>query len=131
MIVRGHTDEHAAGVLAFPGGKVEAEVGTDNVLESAVRREVLEETGVTVSAELEYVRSTAFALPDGTPVVDVLFLGSYLIGEPHIASSNEVADIGWMTADEILENDRTPSWLVDQVRAVRQHRSRTIDAEPG
>ena len=130
MIVRGHTDEHAAGVLAFPGGKVEADDGTDNVLESAVRREVLEETGVTVSAKLEYVRSTAFALPDGTPVVDVLFLGSYLIGA-HITSSNEVADIGWMTADEILEHDRTPPWLVDQVRAVRQHRSRTIGAEPG
>ena len=131
MIVRGHTDEHAAGVLAFPGGKVEAEDSTDNVLESTVRREVLEETGVTVSAELEYIRSTAFALPDGTPVVDVLFLGSYLIGEPHITSSNEVADIGWMTLEEILEHDRTPSWLVDQVRAIRQHRSRTIGAEPG
>mgnify|MGYP001308394120 CR=1 FL=1 len=77
MIVRGDGVKHALGVLAFLGGKVEIEDGPRCVLETAVCREVLEETGITVSAELEYVRSTAFTMADGTAVVDVLFLGGF------------------------------------------------------
>ena len=77
LIVRGFGVSNAPGVLAFPGGKVEIEDGPADVLKSAVRREVLEETGITVSAGLKYVRSKTFDLNDGTPVVDVLFLGEY------------------------------------------------------
>ena len=65
-IVRGERVKHAPGELGFPGGKVEVADGPDRILESAVRREVLEETGVTVSAELRYVRSVAFTMRDGT-----------------------------------------------------------------
>ena len=72
MIVRGYGVSNAPGMLAFPGGKVEIEDGPADVLESAVRRKVLEETGITISADLKYVRSKAFGLNDGTPVVDVL-----------------------------------------------------------
>ena len=84
-------------MLAFPGGKVEIEDGPADVLECAVRREVLEETGVTISAGLKYVRSKTFDLKDGTPVVDVLFLGDYEEGEPKITDPDEVAEIRWMT----------------------------------
>ena len=72
MIVRGQGVKQAPGVLAFPGGKVEIGDGPDSVLEAAVRREVGEETGVTVAPELKYVRSSTFTMDDGTPVVDVL-----------------------------------------------------------
>lgn len=127
MIVRGEGVKHAPGVLAFPGGRVEVEDGPNDVLESAVRREVLEETGVTVSTELEYVRSGAFALADQTAVVNILFLGDYVTGEPRIAAPDEVAEITWMTADEILAHGRAPPWLksgVDHVEAVRRRRTR-------
>ena len=127
MIVRGEGVKHAPGVLAFPGGKVEIEDGPADVLESAVRREVLEETGVTVSSDLEYVRSVAFTLGDGTPVVDVLFLGEYVEGEPRIADPGEVADILWMTADEILAHDKTQPWLknaIAQVESLRRQLTR-------
>lgn len=127
MIVRGHGVSNRPGVLAFPGGKVELEDGPVDVLESAARREVLEETGVTVSSDLQYVRSKTFDLKDGTPVVDVLFLGEYVKGEPQITDLDEVADIRWMTADEILAHERASPGLknsIDQVGALRRRRTR-------
>ena len=131
MIVRGAGVEHAPGVLAFPGGKVEVEDGPTDVLESAVRREVLEETGITVSPSLEYVRSVAFSMNDGTPVVDVLFLGEYEDGEPEITDPDEVAEIRWMTMDEILAHDKTPPWLKNSIEAVRQRVRRRFGKTSG
>ena len=122
MIVRGEREMHAPGERGFPGGKVEVADGPDRILESAVRREVLEETGITVSSELRYIRSVAFTMTNGTAVVDVLFLGEHLTGEPHIAAPDEVAEIRWMTAGDILSDERTPPWLrhsIGQVETVR------------
>ena len=116
--------EQAPGVLAFPGGKVEVEDGPDSVLEAAVRREVQEETGVTVAPELDYVRSVNFTMDDGTAVVDVLFHGAYNAGEPAITAPEEVADIRWMTVDEILAHERTPPWLTSDVELVEALRRR-------
>ena len=121
MIVRGAGVKHAPGVLAFPGGKVEIDDGPADVLEAAVRREVLEETGIAVSPSLEYVRSVAFSMNDGTPVVDVLFLGEYVKGEPQVSDPGEVADILWMTADEILAHDKTPPWLKNSIGIIGAH----------
>ena len=125
MIVRGEGVRHAPGVLAFPGGKVEIEDGPADVLESTVRREVMEETGITVSPNLEYVRSVSFSMNDGIPVVDVLFMGEYEKGEPRITDPGEVAEILWMTADEILANDKTQPWLKDAINLLVARREDT------
>ena len=127
MIVRGYGVSNAPGVVAFPGGKVEIEDGPSDVLESAVRREVFEETGIAVSAGLKYVRSKTFDLNDGTPVVDVLFLGEYQGGVPEITDPDEIAEIRWMTLEEILAHDKTPPRLkysLDSVEALRRRRTR-------
>ena len=127
MIVRGEEVRHAPGVLAFPGGKVEMEDGPADILETTVRREVLEETGITVSSELEYVRSVSFSMNDGTPVVDVLFTGEYVGGDPKITDPGEVAEILWMTTEEILANDEARPWLKDAIKllqALRRRRTR-------
>jgi hypothetical protein len=71
-----------------------------------------------VSAELQYVRSVAFTMANGTEVIDVLFLGTYMAGEPCVAAPEEVAAIRWMTCDEILAHDRTPMWLRESIRRV-------------
>ena len=117
-IVRGERVTHAPGEPGFPGGKVEIADGPECILESAVRREVAEETGIMVSAELRYVRSVAFTMRDGTAVVDILFLGEHVAGEPYIAAPDEVAEIRWMTAGEVLSDDRTPPWLRDSIGQV-------------
>ena len=119
MIVRGDEGGHAPGVLAFPGGKVELEDGPSDVLERTARREVLEETGVGISGNLQYIRSETFVITGGQPAVDVLFLGDYESGEPTIADAAEVADIRWMTAEEILIHPRTPPWLRESVEKVK------------
>ncbi|MDE2718621.1 MAG: NUDIX hydrolase [Dehalococcoidia bacterium] len=127
MIVRGEEVRHAPGVLAFPGGKVEVEDGPADILEATVRREVLEETGITVSSELKYVRSVSFSMNDGTPVVDVLFTGEYAGGNPKISDPGEVAEILWMTPDEILATEDIRPWLKDainQLEALRRRRTR-------
>ncbi len=125
MIVRGQGVRHAPGVLAFPGGKVEIEDGPSDILETTVRREVLEETGIAVSSDLEYVRSVSFSMNDGTPVVDVLFMGEYCEGEPQITDPDEVAEILWMTADEILADDEIRPWLKDAINLLVAHREET------
>ena len=127
MIVRGEEVRHAPGGLAFPGGKVEVEDGPADILETTVRREVLEETGITVSSELEYVRSASFSMSDGTPVVDVLFMGEYAGGDPKISDPGEVAEIRWMTADEILTEENIRPWLREAIAllgAIRRRRTR-------
>lgn len=130
MIVRGEGVAQAPGVLAFPGGKVEVGDGPDGVLEAAVRREVREETGVTVAPELKYVRSVNFTMADGTPVVDVLFLGAYQTGEPAITVPDEVADIGWMTAAEILAHESTPPWLKSDIELVEAAGLARVECAP-
>ncbi len=119
MIVRGDGVGHAPGVLAFPGGKVELEDGPANVLERTALREVLEETGVWVSSNLQYISSKTFVITGGQPAVDVLFLGAYESGEPTIADADEVAEIRWMTGEEILLHPKTPPWLKESVELVQ------------
>jgi len=130
MIVRGEGVAQAPGVTAFPGGTVEVGDGPDGVLEAAVRREVGEETGVTIAPELKYVRSVNFTMDDGTPVVDVLFLGAYRTGEPAITEPDEVADIRWMTAAEILAHESTPPWLRSDIELVEAARLARVECAP-
>ncbi len=123
MILRGDGVGHAPGVLAFPGGKAETDDGPSEVLETTAMREVLEETGVRVSRDLQYVRSKTFVITGGGHAVDVLFLGEHESGEPTITDTLEVADILWMTAEEILRHSKTPPWLkvsMEQVERVRR-----------
>jgi 8-oxo-dGTP diphosphatase len=54
MIVRGQGETHAGGTLSFVGGKLEITETSSDVLEAALRREIMEEVGVQVS-EMSYV----------------------------------------------------------------------------
>ena len=69
MIVRGE-EEYAPGGLTLPGGKVEGASNLDSVLEETLHREIAEEAGLEVHAEMVYVRSSDF-ITEGHPVVGV------------------------------------------------------------
>lgn len=121
MIVRGAEEEYAAGVLALVGGKVEATENAKDVLEDTLRREIMEEVGVQVG-DLAYVHSTQFIVEDGAMVVDIVFLCAYQWGEPRIDDPGEVADILWMSAEDVMQHPKAMPWLQDsiqQVEAVR------------
>lgn len=110
MIVRGESESHAPNSLSVPGGKVEASESLDNVLETTVRREVIEEVGVQLEDEMYYVESTLFTTSQGESVVDVVFLCRCASGELGDLSMDEVAEAKWMTAEEILSHPKLPDW---------------------
>ncbi|HYI14044.1 MAG TPA: NUDIX domain-containing protein [Thermomicrobiales bacterium] len=120
MIVRGDEEDHAAGMLAFPGGKLDYAEQPD-ILELTAAREVLEETGVEVD-QFEYVEAHSFTTPDGTPVVDIVFLCRYVTGTPTITDPGEVAALRWMTAEETLGDDACPPWMRTSLALVERKR---------
>lgn len=122
MIVRGQAETHASGALSFVGGKVEATDEAEDVLEEAVRREIMEEVGVRVG-EMRYVQSNQFTTADGRPVVNIIFLCQFDQGEPRITNIDEVAQILWLSAPEVASHPACPPWLtadIVQVEAMRQ-----------
>lgn len=121
MIIRGEGEEHAAGVLAFPGGKVEDNEMASRVLEETLRRELREEVDVEIDDEIVYVDSGAFVAGDD-PVVDIVFLCRYQSGKPRACDPEEVAAVQWMTLNEILTHPKSPPWMspiIERVEKVR------------
>lgn len=111
MIKRSEKEEYAPGVIAMVGGKVENGGEEYNILENTLRREAMEEVGIELSHRLIYVDSIGFVSKKWGPVVDVIFLCSIEKGEPYPASPNEVAEVYWMTSEEILKDDVIPQWV--------------------
>jgi 8-oxo-dGTP pyrophosphatase MutT (NUDIX family) len=108
MIVRGDED-FGAGWLTFPGGKLDWEGEVQEALEGTARREVLEEVGLDVEPPVSYVESHTFAIGD-VHVLDIVMLAQAGEGEARRNSPGEVADILWMTADEIMADPRVQPW---------------------
>lgn len=122
MIVRGHEEDHAAGLLAFVGGKVEDTEPVEHVLEETLRREIIEEVGVEVG-DITYGHSRHFTTKPNVYVVDIVFVCAYQSGEPRIIDHGEVAEILWLTADEILAHPAAPAWVkadIQRVEAIRR-----------
>ena len=115
MIVRSDFEDHAPDVLSPPGGKVEHGDDETGVVEETVRREVLEETGVTVGA-MVYIRSRRFRTDRGSSVMDFAFLCQYESGEAHAADPDEVAGVEWLTVEEIEAHPKTRTWTLATVR---------------
>jgi NADH pyrophosphatase NudC (nudix superfamily) len=116
IIQRGFKEAHAAGALSLVGGKVENEGNQSDILERTLQREIFEEVGIEVSNSMHYVHSTSFVASDGEPVINVVFLCSYLAGEACRKSPDEVEDVLWLTTDEILEHPKAPAWTKDSIR---------------
>lgn len=125
MIERADDEEHAAGMLAFPGGKVEAPPDTDRVIKETVTRELAEEVGITVS-QVEYVCSRTFIADEGTPCINVVVLCEHETGEPKPLATDEVATVHWLTAAEIRERN-PPEFLLNYIDEIEKVRGNTGD----
>jgi 8-oxo-dGTP pyrophosphatase MutT (NUDIX family) len=124
MLVRSHQKRHEPGALTFPGGKVEGAGTSDMVLETHLRREIDEETGISVYDDIHYVESRSFVTGDGEAVIDVIFLCRYKSGEPLITRPDEVEAIHWMTMDEIFAHPDCKAWTRQSLALAEALRSR-------
>ncbi|WP_416144334.1 NUDIX hydrolase [Planococcus koreensis] len=110
IVRRSDKEDHAPGALALVGGQVDQEGNSTDILERTLVREVEEEVGITVS-NLTYVNSSSFVTDSGVPVLDIVFLCSYEFGEPFVKDPDEVASVGWMSTQEIMDSEEIPSFL--------------------
>jgi len=108
MIRRAWNETYLPGKIAFPAGKVERENLTD-ALEHNIRREILEETGVTVRVP-HYLESESFLSGDGRWAVSVKFLCEYQSGTP-TPQPEEVAEVMWLTSSEVYAHPDVPDWI--------------------
>ncbi len=122
MIKRSELEEHAPGVISPPGGKVEQVGNFSNVLEQTVKREIKEEVNVEIEESITYVQSNSFVTDDDRSVIDIVFLCQYLSGEPEALDPQEVESVQWMSAQEILDHPKTPSWTQEHLKLVEQKR---------
>lgn len=126
MTVRSEEEEQAPGALCFPGGKVDPGATGDGVLEATLRRELREEVGVVVAEPPIYLESNAFVADNGTPVVDAVFLCRLGDGaEPIVIATDEVLEIRWLTAEEVLSDPLAQSWT-RRIIALAERRRREL-----
>lgn len=121
LIERPATKAHAAGQLAFPGGKLEPPPDGDGSVEAAVARELVEEVGVEVGA-VEYVCSRTFVDDAGTPCLNVVTHCEYAGGEARPRLDDEVAAVHWLSAAELRTRDDVPDYLLEYVAQVEAAR---------
>jgi 8-oxo-dGTP diphosphatase len=122
IIKRSEKEEHAPGLLAMVGGKVETKIAEKDVLEENLIREIMEEVGIEVSKTLHYVESKSFISDKEQAVIDIVFLCKYQCGEAKCMSEDEVSEIYWMSSTEILEHKSAPIWLKESIEKAEKIR---------
>jgi len=116
IIQRSKEEEHAGGLLSLVGGKVEEKSTQKDVLEIALKREVLEEVDLHVDKEMTYLHSVGFITDQGDQVINVVFLCKYKSGKAYPKSPEEVEQVLWMTTKEILEDSQAPDYLKESIK---------------
>ncbi|MFN7038213.1 MAG: NUDIX domain-containing protein [Alphaproteobacteria bacterium] len=123
LIIKRPLNVHAAGVLAFPGGKVEEEdlLNRYDVLRAAVKREIFEEVGLDLEDQIDYITTNYFVDDYGNNILDSLFYckleKTYL---NIVASEREVVEYYWMGMEEIMNNVNSPDWLKEYVKLIEK-----------
>ena len=121
LTVRSETEPNAPGTLALPGGKLERSDPQTASLEATLTRELLEETGVRAE-NFRYLESKWFVTDDGEPVADVVFLCDYAGGELRVGDPDELAEVLWLTAAEVLAHPKAPPWTRATIEKAEQLR---------
>ena len=124
LIIQRPSGVHAGGLLAFPGGKVEKVDESDDgdILRAAAKREILEEVGLVLKDNLDYVVSSYFVSSDtGDHVIDSIFHCKVKKTTLKISvSKREVVNYYWMTAAEIDLAANCPAWLKKNVQDIQK-----------
>jgi 8-oxo-dGTP pyrophosphatase MutT (NUDIX family) len=76
----------------------------EDAVEDLLKREVMEEAGLTIGKELAYINSVAFIRPDGIPVILVKFAVKYKSGDV-VLEEGGFTDYAWVNAQEVKKYD--------------------------
>lgn len=122
MIVRSEKESHAAGLLSMAGGTVSYSDPLSQTLEEALKREIQEEVGLTVSGPFTYITSSHFMSDIGERVINIVLATAYTGDEPAIPKEDEVAGVEWMSFEEIESHPKTPVWILESMRLAEDFR---------
>ncbi|KIL51891.1 NUDIX hydrolase [Jeotgalibacillus soli] len=122
IVKRSAKEEHAGGMLALVGGKVDIEGFSSDILERTIVREVAEEVGIQIKKYTQYIHSTTFVTELGENVVDIVFLCQHEAGEAFAKSPDEVDEVMWLTTEEILNEETAPDYLKESIKRADQLR---------
>lgn len=126
LIIKRPSAAFAGGLLAFPGGKVDEQDGikSNDILRSAVKREVLEEVGLSLKGPIYYINSSYFKGKADVPVIDTIFYSKIVSEVPQvIPSAEEVEEYYWMTLSEIDKAPNSPPWLKVYMSLVQSYKT--------
>ena len=114
MIIKRHRNETAyPGKWAFPGGKVER---GQTVME-ALKREVLEEVGLEIGDQREFLGDYTFVRPDNHNVIGLCFL--VRAGSEDVKISKDFEDFKWVTPEEFSSYDHIEGMREEVRKAFR------------
>ena len=104
---RSEEEDVLPGYYCVPGGKVDEGANTPNVLEVAVKREIMEEVGIEVNA-LEIVDSH-IGKEEGK--IHIYFKCKHLSGKP--TALEDTSEVKWMTLEKIKKLDKKSPMLYE------------------
>jgi len=123
LLIERPAGKFGEGLLAFPGGKFEIEDAQEgkDALKENIKREVLEEVGLTLLDPITYVTSSYFVdTKIDKHVIDVIFHCRLdKTNVEVIVAPDEVPKYHWLTQEELLATDNCPEWIAGYVTAVR------------
>jgi 8-oxo-dGTP diphosphatase len=112
---------HAGGLPSLPGGKVDYADGEHNndILTTAVKREVYEELGLELIDPVKFVTSSFFIdSVTQNKVLDAIFICELKNTIINITPSpREVPEYHWLSIDEIAKHPKAQPWLLQYLEA--------------
>lgn len=122
LVERAASEDHAAGLLGFPGGKLEEPPAGEDAVAATAAREVREEVGVEVGS-VDYLYSSTFEADTGDQCLNVLTYCEHAGGEVRVREPDEVAAVHWLTYDDLRERDDVPTFTEQYAELAEERRT--------
>ena len=123
MAKRAANDTQAAGDWAFPGGKVDLDIGS-NVIQKTLKKEIKEEVGIETDNNIIFLGNDAFIRSSGHHVVNMFFLCQYSSGTARPLEDQE--KIRWFTLKELINSKEIPSYQKHRVASLKNYISSSL-----
>ena len=106
---RSKKESQGSGMLSYPGGKMEDIEFKDtddvkmNILQETLRRELMEETGVTVEDDMKLINNHSFLRYDGDYSLMIVFLAKLKNQRDIELDEDEIVELLWLSEEELDE----------------------------